>query len=62
MITNTKATPKSCSCTQCKRGKHSNPGHQMMKADERAYRHEMKIRLAEGDEDIPLIPKGNYYD
>ncbi len=60
-MTNTKATPKSCSCQQCRRGKHGG-AKDIVKADERAYRHSMKIRLAEGNEDIMLAPKGNYYD
>jgi hypothetical protein len=36
----------------------------MMKTDERAYRHEAKIRLAKDGEDVVLQsgPIGNYYD
>jgi hypothetical protein len=62
MTTNTKSTAKSCSCQQCQYGKHSRAGHRMIKADERAYRHAAKIALDMGLEDIPLAPKGNYYD
>lgn len=66
-MTNTKATPKSCSCSQCTRGKHTKGGHSMMKADERAYRHAAKISLTRLDQDyevsvIASAPKGNYYD
>ena len=58
----TKATPKSCSCQHCKRGKHSKYGSQMVKLDERAYRHNAKIAINKGEEAIQLAPKGNYYD
>jgi len=57
-----KQTPKSCSCRQCLRGKHSKAGHEMMKHDERAFRHNAKISLKKGIEDISVAPKGNYYD
>jgi hypothetical protein len=67
MITNTKHTPKSCSCQQCIRGKHTAGGHTLVKADERAYRHAAKIALAHigGDLDEEIFqsaPIGNYYD
>lgn len=58
----TKQTPKSCSCGTCKRGKHSKTGHALMKADERAHRHNTKIALNQGKEDIAIVPIGNYYD
>jgi hypothetical protein len=57
-----KSTPKSCSCSACKAGKSSKKGKCLMKLDERAYRHEAKIKLNKGKEDIPVAPKGNYYD
>ena len=57
-----KQTPKSCSCGQCKRGKHSKSGRCLMKLDERAFRHNAKIALNKGAEDIGIAPKGNYYD
>lgn len=60
-MTNTKSTPKSCSCEQCKRGKHGG-AKDIVKADERAYRHAAKIALAKGNAFIPLAPMGNYYD
>jgi hypothetical protein len=63
MDTNTKQTPKSCSCRQCQWGKHCEGGKFMMKHDERAYRHNAKIQLAKGDEVILTSgPVGNYYD
>ena len=58
----TKQTPKSCSCNQCLRGKHTKAGHKLMKHDERAFRHEAKIALNKGAEEIGIAPKGNYYD
>lgn len=57
-----KATPKSCSCTQCKRGKASSRGKALMKLDERAYRHASKINLMKGREVIEPAPIGGYYD
>lgn len=67
MITSTKHTPKSCSCTQCTRGRHTKSGHDLLKADERAYRHAAKIALAKLGEDLDAEifnsgPIGNYYD
>lgn len=59
---NTKATPKSCSCSQCKRGKGTKPGKQLMKMDERAYRHASKIDLMKGRDDLLPAPRGGYYD
>ena len=57
-----KQTPKSCSCLHCMRGKHTKSGHEMMKYDERAFRHKQKIALNKGAEDISVVPIGNYYD
>lgn len=59
---NTKATPKSCSCNVCKRGKSTKAGHFYRKADERAYRHASKIALMKGAEVINNAPFGGYYD
>ncbi len=64
METNTKQSPKSCSCNMCKQGKRCNIA---VKADERAYRHAAKIelaRLVENGDNIILNsgPIGNYYD
>lgn len=66
-MTNTKHTPKSCSCSGCSRGKHSKWGREMLRIDERAYRHAAKISLTKLDEDyesrsILSAPIGNYYD
>lgn len=63
MQTNTKQTPKSCSCGMCQVGKHTKPGNFYMKHDERAYRHNSKIALKIA-EDVILTsgPIGNYYD
>lgn len=68
-----KLTPKSCSCTNCSRGKRSDGGHEMMKADERSLRHSQKNKLdfavkhnynidSLEDLSIDLVPIGNYYD
>lgn len=67
MFTNTKQAPKSCSCRQCQWGKHCEGGKFMMKHDERAYRHDAKIRLANMGSDLDKEifnsgPIGNYYD
>lgn len=59
---NTKATPKSCSCKTCRRGKASSAGKAMMRIDERAYRHASKIALTKGREDLTPAPVGGYYD
>ena len=57
-----KATPKSCSCSVCTRGKHTKSGHELMKYDERKFRHAAKIALKKGAEVFSPAPKGNYYD
>ena len=58
-----KQKPKSCSCSQCTRGKHTKGGHTLMKADERSFRHEAKIELKKGNyEIVTVVPIGNYYD
>lgn len=62
MYSGVKQTPKSCSCRQCRRGKHTPAGHYMMRSDERAYRHNAKISLQKGGEIFNAGPIGNYYD
>lgn len=67
MQTSTKQTPKSCSCEQCMRGKHSACGRSFIKHDQRAYRHDAKIRLQKLGDDLDEEifqpgPIGNYYD
>lgn len=68
-----KLSPKSCSCQQCTRGKHSPGGQIMLKADERSLRHSQKIKLDAAvkysynidsleDLNIDVVPIGNYYD
>lgn len=71
MHSNSKTSPKSCSCTQCRRGKGSEPGKHRMKLDERAFRHAanaqtrlfpcLKGDLDDYDTPSPA-PKGNFYD
>jgi hypothetical protein len=66
VVTNTKHTPKSCSCTQCTEGKHCSGGNFMMKHKERAFRHDSKIQLQQlgddGDVVLTAGPIGNYFD
>lgn len=68
-----KISPKSCSCQQCKYGKHTKAGHFMMNADERSTRRAVKTELDklrglsynnDSLEDIVVatVPQGNYYD
>lgn len=59
---NTKATPKSCSCGMCKRGKATQQGKDRMKIAERAFRHASKVALRMGDETLTAAPRGGYYD
>ncbi len=56
-----KGTAKSCSCSMCKRGKHGG-AKDLVKYDERRFRHACKIALNKGEEVITVAPKGNYYD
>ncbi len=62
-----KSTPKSCSCQQCTRGKHGG-AKDIVKYDERKFRHAQKITLAKAvitdelDIDYQTAPIGNYYD
>lgn len=68
MQTSNKHTPKSCSCEGCRRGKHSSSGRDNLKHDQRAYRHDAKIKLANLDPEdldacvIQSAPIGNCYD
>jgi hypothetical protein len=63
-MTNTKATPKSCSCQHCRRGKGSSAGRCAMRRDERAFRHaaNVRLRLAGADAELLPAPRGGYYD
>lgn len=66
MVQNSKATPKSCSCRQCRRGKRSSGGKASMRSDERAYRRAFTMLLSRGvtEDDVtpPPAPSGTYYD
>ena len=57
----TKQTPKSCSCNSCKRGKHGG-AKDIVKYDERAFRHAQKIALNKGRGGYSAAPHGGYYD
>ena len=50
-----KGTVKSCSCTQCKRGKSSKFGQCLMKLEERAARHAAKVALKKKNPDEVVI-------
>jgi hypothetical protein len=64
MHTNTKATPKSCGCPGCKRGKGSTRSQHSMRLAERAFRHAMKqaLRFPTDNETRQPAPMGGYYD
>ena len=47
-----KATPKSCSCQQCLFAKHTKGGNQMVKLEERAFRHHSNQMVRQGRDDI----------
>lgn len=51
-----KATPKSCSCCQCKFAKHTRRGNKLIKLEERSFRHASNQALRQGKED--LLPAG----
>lgn len=57
-----KATPKSCSCSQCKRGRATKAGHFFRMKEEHAFRRATKVALLKGREDIPAAPHGSYTD
>lgn len=71
-----KIKPKSCSCQQCMRGKHTKTGHFLMNKDERSNRRAVKTDLdkfrgvsynmvvVDELEDLVIntVPQGNYYD
>ena len=58
----TKQTPKSCSCSACRRGKSSKTQKEYMKKEERAFRHKNKVALKKGQEDLAIAPHGDYTD
>lgn len=58
----TKATPKSCSCFACKRGKSTKAGKTAIKLHERAFRHDQKITLTKHQGDYVPAPSGNFFD
>ena len=56
-----KATPKSCSCIQCKHSKGCRPIKIIMKHEERAFRHNQKIALNKSDGLYDAAPHGARY-
>ena len=57
-----KATPKSCSCQACRRGKRSKTQKYYMNQEERSFRRETKEALRKGEEVISPAPHGDYKD
>lgn len=57
-----KMTPKSCSCPACRRGKGTKTQKFYMKKTERSFRHETKVALKKGKEDVSIAPHGDYTD
>lgn len=57
----TKATPKSCSCAQCKASKSSRRVKKIMKLEERAFRHNQKINLTTSNGQYDAAPHGDRY-
>jgi hypothetical protein len=69
MQTSTKSSAKSCSCSHCRAGKATKCGKYLMLCDQRANRRFIKTLLKRAvatdetcEDDILLVPKGNYYD
>lgn len=66
MVSNTKLSPKSCSCRTCRRGKSTDGNKFMMRRDQRAYRHAANLLLRlwrnDGDDTPMAAPVGGYYD
>ena len=58
----TKATPKSCSCRTCRRGKRTKTQKRLVELEERAFRRRVKIGLRKGIEPDPSVPYGDYRD
>ena len=56
-----KATPKSCSCMQCKYSKRTKIIKHVMKLEERAFRHNQKINLNKSSGDYDAAPHGSRY-
>lgn len=56
-----KATPKSCSCSQCKHSKGSRCTKIMMKHGERSFRHAQKIALNKSNGLYDAAPHGPRY-
>lgn len=57
-----KKTPKSCSCAACRRGKGTKTGKFFMKSAERGFRHNSKVALKKGSEDVGVAPYSGYMD
>ncbi len=57
-----KQTPKSCSCSACRRGKGTKTQKFFMKKEERGFRHQTKVDLKKGKEDIAVATYGSYTD
>lgn len=57
-----KLAPKSCSCSQCKRGKASKAGKWLMNRMDRALRTAWRVQRLQPDPIVLPAPVGNYFD
>jgi len=57
-----KATPKSCSCRACRKGKGTNAQKRLMRLEERAFRRGIRRALRAGHELTQIVPYGGYRD
>lgn len=57
-----KATPKSCSCRACRKGKGTNAQKRLMRLEERVFRRGARSALRAGRELMQIVPYGGYRD
>jgi hypothetical protein len=57
-----KATPKSCSCRTCRKGKGTTAQKRLMRLEERAFRRGVRSALRAGHELMQIVPYGGYRD
>lgn len=53
-----KSTPKSCSCRMCRRLRGTPAAGQLMKLEERAFRHQQAQALRRDPESVAVAPAG----
>jgi hypothetical protein len=63
---NTKHTPKSCGCHQCRFGASTPYGHSQRKSEEKSFRQKVRVSLKTmndpEDVDVPSTLYGSYTD